>query len=58
MDIAKDPVEDDTTIEKDDFKLFLERKAHDILFNTTIDFMEGHGFVITGAKDSCGSCSC
>jgi hypothetical protein len=28
--------------------------------NTTIDFMDGQGFVLTGMKQesSCGSCSC
>ncbi len=60
MDIAKAAQAGDATLEKNGLKVFLERRASDMLMNTTIDFMEGQGFVLTGMKQesSCGSCNC
>ncbi len=61
MDIAKAAQAGDTTLEKDGLKLFLEERANYMLTNTTIDFSEGQGFVLSGMQSqgsSCGSCSC
>lgn len=60
MDIAKDALKGDTTVELKGLKLFLEERANEMLANTSIDFKEGQGFVLTGAQpSSCGSsCSC
>jgi Fe-S cluster assembly iron-binding protein IscA len=59
MDIAKAAQAGDTTLEKDGLKVYLEKRAGDMLMNTTIDFMDGRGFVLTGMQQSsCGSCSC
>ncbi|HAR44783.1 MAG: hypothetical protein A2X56_11195 [Nitrospirae bacterium GWC2_57_13] len=61
MDIADNPQSGDTTIEKNGLKVFLEMKAQGMLMNTTIDFQDGRGFMITGMQqqgNSCGSCSC
>lgn len=56
MDIAKAAQVGDATLEKDGLKVFLEKKASDMLMNTTIDFMDGQGFVLTGMQpSSCGS---
>jgi Fe-S cluster assembly iron-binding protein IscA len=60
MDIAKAAESGDTTIELDGLKVFLEEKALSMLMNTSIDFQENQGFVLTGMQpSSCGSsCSC
>ena len=60
MDIAKAAQAGDTTIERNGLKVFLEDRANMMLTNTTIDFAEGQGFVLSGMKQesSCGSCSC
>lgn len=61
MDIAKAAQAGDTTLEKDGLKVYLEKRASDMLMNTTIDFADGQGFVLTGMnqESSCGSsCSC
>jgi Fe-S cluster assembly iron-binding protein IscA len=59
MDIAKAAQGGDITLHRDGLKVFLEPRAQDMLFQTTIDFMEGQGFVLTGTQQtSCGSCSC
>ncbi len=59
MDIAKAAAHGDTTIEIDGLKLFLEPRASDMLMNTSIDFLEHQGFVLTGMQQSsCGTCSC
>lgn len=46
------------TLEKDGLRVFVERKAGEMLDTTTIDFSEGQGFILTGMQSSCGSCSC
>ncbi len=59
MDIAKAAQKGDETFEKDGLRMFLEPRANDMLMNTTIDFADGQGFVLTGTQQSsCGSCSC
>ena len=60
MDIAKAAQAGDKTLEKNGLKVFLEDRANLMLENTTIDFNEGQGFVLSGMKQesSCGSCSC
>ena len=60
MDIAKAAQAGDTTIEQSGLKVFLEDRANQMLANTTIDFAEGQGFVLSGMQqsNSCGTCSC
>ncbi len=59
MDIAKAAQAGDLTIEKNGLKVYLEKRANDMLMTTTIDYAEGQGFVLTGMQSSCGSsCSC
>jgi len=59
MDIAKAAQAGDMTVEKDGLKVFLEERANAMLANTTIDFNDRQGFVLTGMQQSsCGSCSC
>lgn len=56
MDIAKAAQTGDTTIELDGLKIFLEERANGMLMNTSIDFQESQGFVLTGMQpSSCGS---
>jgi len=56
MDIAKTAQPGDTTIELNGLKVFLEEKALSMLMNTSIDFQENQGFVLTGMQpSSCGS---
>ncbi|SPF38201.1 conserved hypothetical protein [Syntrophobacter sp. SbD1] len=60
MDIAKAPQTGDTTLDMQGLKIFLEERAKGMLTNTSIDFQESQGFVLTGMQPSaCGSsCSC
>jgi Fe-S cluster assembly iron-binding protein IscA len=56
MDIAKAAQTGDTTIELNGLKIFLEERANSMLLNTSIDFQESQGFVLSGmAPSSCGS---
>ncbi len=56
MDIAKTAQHGDTTLEINGLKVFLEERAKGMLLNTSIDFHEGQGFVLTGMQpSSCGS---
>ncbi len=56
MDIAKEALRGDTTLELNGLKVFLEERANMMLMNTNIDFQEGQGFVLTGMQpSSCGS---
>jgi len=55
MDIAKEAVRGDTTVEMDGLKVFIEERANAMLANTNIDFNEGQGFVLSGMQNSCGS---
>jgi Fe-S cluster assembly iron-binding protein IscA len=61
MDIAKAALKGDKTLELQGLKLFLEERANEMLINTSIDFQEAQGFVLTGMQpsscgSSCGSC--
>jgi len=60
MDIAKTAQAGDRTMELNGLTIFLEERAHYMLMNTSIDFQESQGFVLTGMQpSSCGSsCSC
>ncbi|MBM4135579.1 MAG: hypothetical protein FJ241_01980 [Nitrospira sp.] len=59
MDIANVAYEEDTTFEKDGLKLFLEKRATNILSEATIDYSDEQGFSITGtSQDSCQSSCC
>ena len=60
MDIAKAAQLGDITLELDGLKVYLEERAKGMLINTSIDFNEGQGFVLSGMQpSSCGSsCSC
>lgn len=60
MDIAKAAQKGDMTIELNGLKIFLEERANSMLMNTSIDFQEKQGFVLTGMQpSSCGSsCNC
>ncbi|GBD99704.1 hypothetical protein BMS3Abin07_01744 [bacterium BMS3Abin07] len=61
MDIVKDAFSGDSTIEQDDFKVFLDPQANAMLMDTTIDFNDMQGFVLNNLQQSssCGSsCSC
>ncbi len=59
MDIAKAATPGDIAHEINGLKLFLDPRASDMLMNTSIDFQENQGFVLTGMqKSSCGTCSC
>ncbi len=60
MDIAKAPQAGDTTLDMQGLRIFLEERAMGMLTNTSIDFQENQGFVLTGMQpSSCGSsCSC
>ncbi len=55
MDIAKEAMHGDTTLEVNGLKVFLEERANSMLMNTNIDFQEGQGFVLSGMQPSCGS---
>jgi Fe-S cluster assembly iron-binding protein IscA len=52
MDIAKSAEESDVTLEKDDLKVYLQEQAHNLLLNATLDFVDEHGFVVTGTPQS------
>ena len=55
MDIAKEALRGDTTLEVSGLRVFLEERANMMLMNTNIDFQEGQGFVLSGMQSSCGS---
>jgi Fe-S cluster assembly iron-binding protein IscA len=59
MDIANVAYEEDTTVEKDGLKLFLEKRATNMLSEATIDYSDEQGFSITGiSQNSCQSSCC
>ncbi|UCG77375.1 MAG: hypothetical protein JSV21_07240 [Nitrospirota bacterium] len=60
MDIAKEGVEGDSTLEKDGLNVYLDPQANAMLTNSKIDFNDRQGFAITGLEQSssCGSCKC
>lgn len=52
MDIAKSAEEGDVTLERDDLKVYLQEWAYNLLSNATLDFVDEHGFVVTGTPQS------
>jgi iron-sulfur cluster assembly accessory protein len=60
MGLAPDPEPDDTVIERDGVKVFVDNKSHELLAGTTIDFivaLEGSGFTFENPNAE-SSCSC
>jgi iron-sulfur cluster assembly protein len=59
MGLVKEVDPDDTVIERDGVKVFVDMKSHEFLAGTTVDFvvaLEGSGFTFDNpnAKGSCG----
>lgn len=56
MDIADGAEKGDAIIEKDDLKVFLEKKAEELLSDATMDYVAERGFVVTGMRQTscCG----
>ncbi|NOJ41519.1 MULTISPECIES: HesB/IscA family protein [Bradyrhizobium] len=60
MGFADEAKSDDTVIERDGIKVFVDNKSHEHLAGTTIDFvvaLEGSGFTFDNPNAS-SSCSC
>ena len=60
MGLVAEPGEDDTVIERDGVKVFVDNKSHELLAGTTIDFvvaLEGSGFTFDNPNAK-SSCSC
>lgn len=60
MGLVNDADPDDTVIERDGVKVFVDNKSHELLAGTTIDFvvaLEGSGFTFEN-PNATSSCSC
>jgi iron-sulfur cluster assembly accessory protein len=60
MGLVADPAEDDTVVERDGVKVYVDMKSHELLAGTTIDFvvaLEGSGFTFDNPNAK-SSCSC
>jgi iron-sulfur cluster assembly protein len=60
MGLVNDAEPDDTVIERDGVKVFVDMKSHELLAGTTIDFvvaLEGSGFTFEN-PNATNSCSC
>ena len=60
MGLVLEPQEDDTVVERDGVKVFVDMKSHELLAGTTIDFvvaLEGSGFTFDNPNAK-SSCSC
>ena len=60
MGIAKEAEPDDTVIERNGVKVFVDMKSHELLAGTTIDFvvaLEGSGFTFDNPNAK-SNCSC
>jgi iron-sulfur cluster assembly accessory protein len=60
MGIVSEAEPDDTVIERDGVKVFVDMKSHELLAGTTIDFvvaLEGSGFTFDNPNAK-SSCSC
>jgi Fe-S cluster assembly iron-binding protein IscA len=55
MDIAKEALRGDTTLELSGLRVFIEERANTMLENTNIDFNDKQGFILSGMQSSCGS---
>ena len=54
MDIADEAAKGDVTLEKNGVKVFLEKEAHRLLAEATLDFSEKQGIIISGMpRSSC-----
>ena len=58
MDIAKEAQLGDAIIDLKGLKIFLEERANGMLMNTSIDFQEHQGFVLSGMQPSSWGFSC
>jgi len=60
MGLVAEPGDDDTVIERDGVKVFVDNKSHELLAGTTVDFvvaLEGSGFTFDNPNAK-SSCSC
>lgn len=60
MGLVREAEADDTVIERDGVKVFVDMKSHELLAGTTIDFvvaLEGSGFTFEN-PNATSSCSC
>ncbi|MDA9489189.1 HesB/IscA family protein [Bradyrhizobium sp. CCBAU 11361] len=60
MDLAEEPKPDDTVIERDGLKVFVDNKSREHLVGTTIDFvmaLESSGFTFHN-PNATANCSC
>ncbi len=60
MGLTSSPEPDDTVIERDGVRVFVDRQSHEMLNGTTIDFvvaLEGSGFTFDNPNAN-SSCSC
>jgi iron-sulfur cluster assembly protein len=60
MGLVKAPQEEDTIVERDGVKVFVDTKSQDLLAGTTVDFVvaiEGSGFTFENPNAE-HSCSC
>lgn len=60
MELVNEAEPDDTVIERDGVKVFVNMKSHDLLAGTTIDYvvaLEGSGFTFEN-PNATSSCSC
>ncbi len=60
MGLVGEPDPDDTVIEREGVKVFVDMKSHELLAGTTIDYvvaLEGSGFTFDNPNAS-SSCSC
>ncbi len=60
MGLVPDAEPDDTVIERDGVRVFVDMNSHDLLAGTTIDFvvaLEGSGFTFEN-PNATSSCSC
>jgi iron-sulfur cluster assembly accessory protein len=60
MGLTRDPDPDDTVIERDGVRVFVDNKSHELLAGTTIDFvvaLQGSGFTFDNPNAK-SSCSC
>ena len=60
MGLVNEAAPDDTVVERDGVKVFVDMKSHELLAGTTIDFvvaLEGSGFTFEN-PNATSSCSC
>jgi len=53
MDIVKSAENDDVVLERDGLQVFIEKNTDSQFTDTTIDFSDEYGFMITGQHCSC-----